>query len=126
MLADEPTGALDTETSIQIMDLIKEIAQERLVIMVTHNPDLAEKYSTRIVNLLDGKIINDSNPFDANDEAKEIENIKAKEEALYQEGLAKIDSADEKAIKEYKKRKPKSKNCNNSPEIRKPKANQSK
>lgn len=105
LLADEPTGALDTETSIQIMDLIKEIAQERLVIMVTHNPELAEKYSTRIVNLLDGKIINDSNPFDSSDEAKEIEDIKKKEEAVYQEGLAKIDSTDEKAIKEYKKNK---------------------
>ena len=55
LLADEPTGALDTITSVQIMDLIKEIAKERLVIMVTHNPDLAEKYSTRIIKLLDGK-----------------------------------------------------------------------
>ncbi len=64
LLADEPTGALDSETSIQIMELIKEIAKDRLVIMVTHNPDLAEKYSTRIVNLLDGKIVGDSNPYD--------------------------------------------------------------
>lgn len=66
LLADEPTGALDSETSVQIMELIKEIAKDRLVIMVTHNPELAEKYSTRIVKLLDGKIINDSNPFDGN------------------------------------------------------------
>lgn len=64
LLADEPTGALDTETSVQIMELIKEIAGERLVIMVTHNPELAEKYSTRIVRLLDGKVVDDSNPFD--------------------------------------------------------------
>ena len=63
LLADEPTGALDSETSLQIMDLLKEIAQERLVIMVTHNPDLAEKYSNRIIKVLDGHIINDSNPY---------------------------------------------------------------
>lgn len=63
LLADEPTGALDSETSIQIMELLKEIAKDKLVIMVTHNPELAEKYSTRIVNLLDGKIVSDSNPY---------------------------------------------------------------
>ena len=56
VLADEPTGALDTETSVQIMELLKEIAKDRLIIMVTHNPELAEKYSTRIIRLLDGKI----------------------------------------------------------------------
>lgn len=64
LLADEPTGALDTETSIQIMNLLKQIAEEKLVIMVTHNPELAEAYSTRIVNLKDGQITSDSNPFD--------------------------------------------------------------
>lgn len=64
LLADEPTGALDSETSIQIMKLVKEIAKDRLVIMVTHNPELAEKYSTRIVKLLDGQIVGDSDPFD--------------------------------------------------------------
>ena len=62
LLADEPTGALDTVTSVQIMELIREIAGERLVIMVTHNPELAEQYSTRIVKLLDGNIIEDTNP----------------------------------------------------------------
>ena len=72
LLADEPTGALDTVTSVQIMDLIKEIAEERLVIMVTHNPELAEKYSTRIVRLLDGEVIEDSNPFEERDEKKEV------------------------------------------------------
>lgn len=82
LLADEPTGALDSETSVQIMELIKEIAKECLVIMVTHNPDLAEKYSTRIIRLLDGKVISDSNPFEANEkkqkEKKEKKNKKSK------------------------------------------------
>lgn len=68
LLADEPTGALDTQTSIQIMELIKEISKDRLVIMVTHNPELAEQYSTRIVRLLDGEILSDSAPFDGKDE----------------------------------------------------------
>lgn len=68
LLADEPTGALDTVTSVQIMDIIKEIADERLVIMVTHNPELAEKYSTRIINLLDGNVVHDSDPYDGNDD----------------------------------------------------------
>ena len=68
LLADEPTGALDSETSVQIMDLLKEVANDRLVIMVTHNPELAEKYSTRIIRLLDGKIIDDSNPYTATEE----------------------------------------------------------
>ena len=63
LLADEPTGALDTETSVQIMDLIREIAGERLVIMVTHNPELAQRYSTRIVELRDGEIVGDSDPY---------------------------------------------------------------
>lgn len=64
LLADEPTGALDSETSVQVMDLLKEIAKDRLVIMVTHNPELAEMYSTRIIRLSDGNLIGDSNPFD--------------------------------------------------------------
>lgn len=68
LLADEPTGALDTETSILVMDLLKEIAKDRLVIMVTHNPELAEKYATRIVKLRDGKIIDDSDPYQENQE----------------------------------------------------------
>lgn len=70
LLADEPTGALDSETSVQIMELVKEIARDRLVIMVTHNPELAEKYSTRIVKLLDGKIIGDTMPFDGKETAE--------------------------------------------------------
>ncbi len=63
ILADEPTGALDTETSVQVMDLLKEISKDRLIIMVTHNPELAEKYSSRIIRMLDGKIIGDSQPL---------------------------------------------------------------
>ena len=63
LLADEPTGALDSETSVQIMELLKEIAKDKLVIMVTHNPELAEKYSTRIVRLLDGEIVSDTDPY---------------------------------------------------------------
>ncbi|MGM9625625.1 MAG: ABC transporter ATP-binding protein, partial [Eubacteriales bacterium] len=62
ILADEPTGALDTETSVQVMEILKAISKDRLIIMVTHNPDLAEKYSTRIIRVLDGNIIDDSNP----------------------------------------------------------------
>ena len=64
LLADEPTGALDTHTSVQVMELLKEVAKDRLVVMVTHNPELAEKYSTRIVNLRDGEIIGDTDPFE--------------------------------------------------------------
>lgn len=72
VLADEPTGALDSETSVQIMDLLKDIAKERLVIMVTHNPKLAQKYSTRIVQVLDGNILSDSNPCEPTEETKQV------------------------------------------------------
>ena len=71
LLADEPTGALDSATSVQIMDLLKEIAKDRLVIMVTHNPDLAAEYSTRIIRLLDGEVVDDSDPFDGAAEAEQ-------------------------------------------------------
>ena len=73
VLADEPTGALDSETSVQIMDLLKDIAKERLVIMVTHNPKLAQKYSTRIVQVLDGNILSDSNPCEPTEETKQVD-----------------------------------------------------
>ena len=63
LLADEPTGALDSETSVQVMDLLREVAKDRLVVMVTHNPELAQEYATRIVNLKDGKIRSDSDPY---------------------------------------------------------------
>ena len=77
ILADEPTGALDTVTSVQIMDILKEIAADRLVIMVTHNPEIAEKYSTRIVRLSDGLVISDTDPVTES----EIENLKKKDAA---------------------------------------------
>ena len=73
LLADEPTGALDSETSLQVMDLLKKIGQDRLVIMVTHNPELANEYSTRIVKLKDGKVIDDSNPFEIEEKTKIIQ-----------------------------------------------------
>ena len=71
LLADEPTGALDSNTSVQIMDLLKTIAKDKLVIMVTHNPDLAKEYASRIINLKDGKIISDTNPYDGKINTKE-------------------------------------------------------
>ena len=71
LLADEPTGALDTVTSVQVMDLLKEVAKDRLVVMVTHNPELAEKYSTRIVKLKDGQIIDDSDPYKVSKKTKD-------------------------------------------------------
>lgn len=83
ILADEPTGALDSKTSVQIMELLKEISKDKLIVMVTHNPELAEKYSTRLVKLLDGKIISDSMPYsktDSKEEAKITENKADKKE----------------------------------------------
>ena len=76
LLADEPTGALDSKTSTQIMDLLKEVAKDRLVIMVTHNKELAEEYSTRIIELRDGKIIGDSMPFDGKEKKQEAKKTK--------------------------------------------------
>ena len=78
LLADEPTGALDSATSVQVMEILKEISKDRLIIMVTHNPSLAEKYSSRIIKLLDGKVIDDSNPYSSNKDDKE--RIKTKKE----------------------------------------------
>ena len=96
LLADEPTGALDTVTSVQIMDLIKEISEERLVVMVTHNPELAEQYSTRIVRLLDGEIIEDTNPMTEEEVSAEL---KAEEEAIA------LDTATLEAMPEPEKKK---------------------
>lgn len=76
LLADEPTGALDSETSLQIMELLKEIAKDKLVIMVTHNPELAEAYSTRIVKLFDGEIVSDSNPYQETEEVLPLQKRK--------------------------------------------------
>ncbi len=71
ILADEPTGALDTKTSVQVMEILKEISKDKLIIMVTHNPELAEKYSSRIIKILDGKITDDSNPIEEDEEQKQ-------------------------------------------------------
>ena len=91
LLADEPTGALDTETSIQIMELLKEISKDRLIIMVTHNPELAKNYSTRIVKLLDGVITDDSDPYTLEDmeadiRAKEAAKAKTSEKKIKKSG----------------------------------------
>ena len=101
LLADEPTGALDSETSIQVMDLLKEVAKDRLVIMVTHNPDLAEKYTTRIVNMFDGKIKGDSNPYYVYTDTTSI-NSEAYNQAILEvfPALAKEESLDIKQEKE--------------------------
>ena len=80
LLADEPTGALDSKTSVQIMELIKQISKEKLVIMVTHNAEIAKQYSTRIVRLVDGEITEDSHPFTEQEEIKELENIEIEKE----------------------------------------------
>ena len=72
LLADEPTGALDTETSIQVMELLKEVASDRLVVMVTHNPELAQQYANRIVNIRDGKIVGDTNPYEVDEKTLDI------------------------------------------------------
>lgn len=95
LLADEPTGALDTETSVQIMELLKEISKDRLIIMVTHNPELAKDYSTRIVRLLDGVITDDSNPYSLEDMEADI---RAKEDA-------KVKASEKKTKKSGKKQK---------------------
>lgn len=95
LLADEPTGALDTETSVQIMEILKEISKDRLIIMVTHNPELAKDYSTRIVRLLDGVITDDSNPYSLEDMEADI---RAKEDA-------KAKTSEKKTKKSGKKQK---------------------
>lgn len=78
LLADEPTGALDSETSVQVMDLLREVARDRLVIMVTHNPELAQAYSTRIIQLKDGEVIADSNPYESQEDAPALTGKEAK------------------------------------------------
>ena len=76
ILADEPTGALDTKTSVQIMEILKNISKDKLIIMVTHNPELAEKYSSRVIKVLDGKVISDSNPYKEDEEKTEKKKAK--------------------------------------------------
>ena len=96
LLADEPTGALDSETSVQIMELIKEIAKERLVIMVTHNPELADKYSSRIVRMLDGKVIEDTMPYSYED-LKKDESEEEKLKIVNEEQIKRIKKKKEEA-----------------------------
>lgn len=100
LLADEPTGALDSKTSVQIMDLLKEISSEMLIIMVTHNPELAEKYSSRIIRLLDGEMVGDDNPV-SDEEAAEI--IRADEEKSAK--LAAAEATQETKVGTDKKKK---------------------
>ncbi len=99
ILADEPTGALDTETSVQVMEILKEVARDRLVIMVTHNPELADRYSTRIIRMLDGNIIGDTMPLTAEEYNREIAIQKAEDSA---EG----ETAEGRKIKKRRERKP--------------------
>ena len=101
ILADEPTGALDTETSVQIMELLKDISKDKLIIMVTHNPELAENYSNRIVKLLDGNLVDDSNPYTEEEEAQEVaEYLEKKERSLKRSKLT-----DKERKKREKKKK---------------------
>ena len=107
ILADEPTGALDTGSSVQIMEILKEISKDRLIVMVTHNPELAEEYSTRIVRLLDGELMADSNPFtekDAKAEAKTDTRLAHEVEADEKKAIQKV----EEVVEEGKKNKKKS------------------
>ena len=96
LLADEPTGALDSETSVQIMEILKEIAGQRLIIMVTHNPDLAYQYSTRIVKLKDGLVTDDSKPYNSETEPEgELKPQEAEEEAMSGSPSSETESGDE-------------------------------
>ena len=106
LLADEPTGALDTVTSVQIMDLVREIANERLVVMVTHNPELAEEYSTRIVRLIDGLVTEDTNPVTEAELAEErrIDEEKAKAAEEAKKALASASLKEKRAAKKKKEK----------------------
>lgn len=104
LLADEPTGALDTVTSVQIMELVKEISRERLVIMVTHNPELAEQYSTRIVRLLDGNVTEDTNPM-TDGEVKSEADAEAEKKAKEDEALRALGAKEEKRARKMKRRR---------------------
>jgi len=102
LLADEPTGALDSETSVQIMELLKEISSDKLIIMVTHNPELAERYSTRIINLLDGRVVGDSNPYDGDGSPAQTEEVKDKEAKEPEAAAEQISVGKEKKTKKKK------------------------
>lgn len=119
LLADEPTGALDSVTSVQVMDLLKEIAKERLVIMVTHNPELAEAYATRIIRLLDGELIDDSRPF-SNADANAEEGLIVGRAAAQQQKAAQ-DAAENAKNKKQKKNKADAPAPDTAPPLRKAK-----
>ena len=104
ILADEPTGALDSKTSVQIMDLLKEVSKDRLVVMVTHNPELAEQYSSRIIRLLDGELIEDSKPYSEEECAKDTAKRKAEQEKAEQK-LHEEQAQKGKKLKKKKKEK---------------------
>ncbi len=104
ILADEPTGALDSTTSVNVMELLKEIAQDRLVIMVTHNPELAEQYSTRIIRMSDGKITGDTMPYDSSAEDEALAKSFNAEQASEPEGDA-FEEGTRKAVKQLRKQK---------------------
>ena len=104
ILADEPTGALDSTTSVNVMELLKEIAQDRLVIMVTHNPELAEQYSTRIIRMSDGKITGDTMPYDSSAEDEALAKSVNDEQASEPEGDA-FEEGTRKAVKQLRKQK---------------------
>ncbi|MBR4999171.1 MAG: ABC transporter ATP-binding protein, partial [Clostridia bacterium] len=82
ILADEPTGALDSKTSVQVMDILKEIAKDRLVIMVTHNPELANQYSTRIITMKDGEVLSDTNPVKTQEKKKLIKDYEKRQQSM--------------------------------------------
>ena len=111
LLADEPTGALDTKTSVQIMELIKEISNDRLVIMVTHNPELAEEYSTRIIRLLDGVIEEDTDPYDGKltKEEKQARKEKKQQEELEEQEIEIVEDNNENEHQQKPKKEKKSK-----------------
>ena len=102
ILADEPTGALDTKTSVQVMDLLKEVSKERLVIMVTHNPDLAKEYSSRIINILDGELVGDNNPITEQEMTVFADN-KKKLAKIAKENQEKMQNMSKQELKIYKK-----------------------
>ena len=103
ILADEPTGALDSKTSVQIMEILKEVSKKRLVVMVTHNPELAEQYSSRIVRLLDGELTEDTKPYSSEESAKEI--AKNKEKIAKQQEKEKQENLKNKGFKKTEKKK---------------------
>ena len=104
ILADEPTGALDSTTSVNVMELLKEIAQDRLVIMVTHNPELAEQYSTRIIRMSDGKITGDTMPYDSSAEEEALSKSVNDEQSFEPQGDA-FEEGTRKAVKQLRKQK---------------------